>query len=123
MLSTTRPYELPHIDQCGPMCVRSITAKSYILVTIDDFSRLMWVDFLKEKGQPLKLFSKRCKEIQYLLNLPIVLVRSDHGREFDQLGFYSISEKYGLTHNFLAPRTPQQNGVVEWKNRFFRRND
>jgi len=27
------------------------------------------------------------------------------------------SLKHGIKHNFSAPRTPQQNGVVEWKNR------
>jgi len=26
-------------------------------------------------------------------------------------------EKFGIQHNFSAPRTPQQNGVVERKNR------
>jgi len=26
-------------------------------------------------------------------------------------------EKHGINHNFSAPRTPQQNGVVERKNR------
>ena len=55
--------------------------------------------------------------MQTQLNLSIVSIRSDHGREFDQLGFNSFCEKYGITFNFLAPRTPQQNGVVERKNR------
>ena len=61
------------------------------------------------------MFSKRCKELQALLNLPIVLLRSDHGRELDQLGFDSFYERYGVTHNFSTPRTPPQNGVVERK--------
>ena len=49
--------------------------------------------------------------MQTLLNLPIILVRSDHGREFDQLGFDSFCVKYGITHKFSALMTPQQNGV------------
>ena len=51
------------------------------------------------------------------MNLPIVLVRSDNGRECDQLGFQSFCEKYGISHNFSTPGTPQQNSVVDWKNR------
>src|SRR5687768_11835327 len=117
MVSTSRPCELLHIDLCGPMRVRSIRGKSYILVTVDDYSRFTWVDFLKDKSEALKPFSRRCKEMQTQLNLLIVSIRSDHGREFDQLGFDSFCEKYGITHNFSAPRTPQQNGVVERKNR------
>ena len=50
-------------------------------------------------------------------NLPIISIRSDHGREFDQLKFDLFCSKYGISHNFSAPRTPQQNGVVERKNR------
>ena len=55
--------------------------------------------------------------MQTQLNLLIVSVRSDHGREIGQLGFDSFCEKYTITHNFPAPRTTQQNGVVESKNR------
>jgi transposase InsO family protein len=117
MVSMSRPCELLHIDLCGPIREQSIRGKSYILVTVDDYSRLTWVDFLKDKCEALKPFSRRCKEMQTQLNLPPVSIRSDHGREFDQLSFDYFSEKYGITHNFSAPRTPQQNGMVERKNR------
>ena len=36
---------------------------------------------------------------------------------FDQLGFDSFCEKYGITNNYRAPRTTQQNGVVKRENR------
>ena len=52
--------------------------------------------------------------MQTLLSHPIVSVRSDHGRELDQLDFDSFCENYGITHNFSAPKTPQQNVVAEW---------
>ena len=73
--------------------------------------------FLKDKSEALKPFSRRCKEMQTQLNLLIVSIRSDHGRELNQLSFNFFCEKYGITHNFSAPRKPQQNGVVERKNR------
>ena len=82
MVITTLPCEPLHNDLYGPMRVRSIIGKSYILVTADDFSRFTWVDLLKEKGETMKPFSKFWKELQMLLNLLIVFVRSDHGREF-----------------------------------------
>ena len=41
--------------------IRSIRGESYILVTVDDFSRFTWLDFLKEKGEALTPLSKHCK--------------------------------------------------------------
>ena len=117
VVSTTRPIELLHIDLCGSMRIKSSRGKQYILVVVDDYSRYTWVSFLRKKSEALHDFSKHCKELQTLKNLPIVSVRSDHGKEFDQLKFDLFCEKYGISHNFSAPRTPQQNGVVKQKNR------
>ena len=44
-------------------------------------------------------------------------MRSDHGGEFQNELFEKFCEENGIMHNFSAPRTPQQNGVVERKNR------
>ena len=44
-------------------------------------------------------------------------VHSDHGKEFENSDFKSFCEDHGITHQFSAPRTPQQNRVVERKNR------
>jgi len=46
-----------------------------------------------------------------------VSIRSDHGGEFQNEKFEHFCEKHGFKRNFSAPRTPQQNGVVERKNR------
>ena len=99
------------------MRVRSISGKSYILVIVDDFSRFTWVDFLKDKGKALKPFSKCCKEMQTMLNFPIVSVRSDQGRDFDQLNIDHFCEKIWYNSKFSAPRKQQKNSVVERKNR------
>ncbi|GJS28853.1 retrovirus-related pol polyprotein from transposon TNT 1-94 [Tanacetum coccineum] len=45
-------------------------------------------------------------------------IRTNHDREFDNEGqFGEFCNANGITHNFLAPRTPQSNGVVERKNK------
>ena len=41
------PLKLLHIDLCGPSSIESIGGNKYILVIVDDFSRFMWVFFLK----------------------------------------------------------------------------
>jgi hypothetical protein len=43
-------------------------------------------------------------------------IRSDNGSEFKNLKVEEYLEEEGIKHEFSAPYTPQQNGVVERKN-------
>jgi hypothetical protein len=44
-------------------------------------------------------------------------IRSDNGSEFKNLEVEEYHEEEGIKHEFSAPYMPQQNGVVERKNR------
>jgi hypothetical protein len=44
-------------------------------------------------------------------------IRSDNGSEFKNLQVEDYLEEEGIKHEFSAPYTPQQNGVVDRKNR------
>ena len=57
------------------------------------------------------------KMIQTKLNYLIVGITSDHGTEIENVKIKEFCLENGISHNFLAPRTPQQNGEVERKNR------
>ena len=48
---------------------------------------------------------------------PIVRIRSDGGREFDNVDIDFFCEPNGIKHEFSTPRTPQQNEVAKRKNR------
>ena len=52
---------------------------------------------------------------QNKLNSKIIAIRNDHGCEFENHLFEEYCDKVGIEYNFSAPRTPQQNGVVERK--------
>ena len=58
-----------------------------------------------------------CKRLQNEKGVPIVKIRSDHSKEFENARFESFCENNGIKREFSAPKTPQQNGVVERKNR------
>ena len=90
---------------------------SYCFVIVDDYSRFTWVFFLAHKNHTLDIFKSFCKRVEKQKGLSIVCVRSDHGGEFENAVFQEFCENNGYTHNFSSPRTPQQNGVVERKNR------
>ena len=44
-------------------------------------------------------------------------IRSDNGTEFKNASFASFCAERGIEHQFSSPHAPQQNGVVERKNR------
>ena len=47
----------------------------------------------------------------------IVRVISDHSGELENKDFEKLFDSYGISHDFSCPIIPQQNGVVERKNR------
>lgn len=47
----------------------------------------------------------------------IARIRSDHGREFENTKLATFCNDQGTYQEFSSPKTPQQNGIVERKNR------
>ena len=84
---------------------------------MDDFSRFTWVIFLIHKDEACEAFKLFSKRVQNEKGFCITSIRSDHGGEFENHSFETFCNENGIFHNFSSPRTPQQNGVVERKNR------
>ncbi|XP_070046540.1 uncharacterized protein [Nicotiana tomentosiformis] len=57
------------------------------------------------------------KKVQREKGYYISTIKSDHGVEFESRAFENFCNDQGISHNFSSPRSPQQNGVVECKNR------
>ncbi|GJR14231.1 retrovirus-related pol polyprotein from transposon TNT 1-94 [Tanacetum coccineum] len=106
-----------HMDLCGPMRVQSINGKKYILVIVDDYSRFTWVKFLRSKDETPAFVINLLKQLQVGLNKTVRFVRTDNGTEFVNKDLIDYYENVGITHEKTVPRTPQQNGVVERRNR------
>ena len=116
-ISTSKPLQLLHIDLFGPSRYASLNGKYYAFVIVDDFSRYTWVLFLTNKDDTLDAFKVLCKKIQNEKGYGIACIRSDHGGEFENYAFETFCNNLGIVHQFSSPRTPQQNRVVERKNR------
>ncbi|KAJ9547168.1 hypothetical protein OSB04_019711 [Centaurea solstitialis] len=111
------PLSLLHMDLCRPMKFQSLAGRKYILVIVDDFSRYTWTKFLKTKDETSSLIINFIKAVQVQLNLPVQTVRTDNGTEFKNIVLKSFYNSFGITQTFSAARTPEQNGVVERRNR------
>ena len=84
---------------------------------VDDFSKFSWTFFLHSKDEASESIINHIKIVNN--NYPNSLVRrirTDNGTEFKNSMMRSFCEEKEIIHEFSAPRTPQQNGVVERKN-------
>nr|GEW77233.1 retrovirus-related Pol polyprotein from transposon TNT 1-94 [Tanacetum cinerariifolium] len=115
--ASNKPLYLLHMDLCGPMCVQSINGKRYVLVVVDDYSRYTWVLFLHSKYEASEVIISFIKKTQVNLQLHVQRVRTDNGTEFKNKNLAKFFDEVGITQQFSAARTPQQNGVVKRKNR------
>jgi transposase InsO family protein len=109
--------ELIHSDVCGPMPSSSISGYVYYVSFIDDYSHKTWIYFLKTKDE---VFSK-FKEFKALIENPserkIKILRSDNGGEYTSKEFVNFCKDVGIKRELTTPYNPQQNGVVERKNK------
>jgi transposase InsO family protein len=87
------------------------------MLIINDYFRLTWVSFLKEKTEVFEKFKifKALTETQ--IGKRLKAVRSYQGGEFMSRDFKELCDEHGIKREYTIPRTPQQNGVVERKNR------
>ncbi|GJR31500.1 retrovirus-related pol polyprotein from transposon TNT 1-94 [Tanacetum coccineum] len=109
--------ELLHMDLCGPMRVASINGKKYILVIVDDYSRYTWVYFLHSKDETPEIIKKFIAQAQLNYKAKVCNIRTDNGTEFKNATLKAHYEKLGIMQQFSTAQTPQQNGVVERRNR------
>jgi transposase InsO family protein len=117
IMTTTQPLELIHMDLFGSVTYLSIEGNKYGLVIVDDYSLFTWVFFLFDKCQVKDKVKTFVRRAQKKFDLPIKKIRSDNGSKFKNTQVEEFLDEEGIKHEFSTPYTPQQNGVVERKNR------
>nr|GEZ30260.1 retrovirus-related Pol polyprotein from transposon TNT 1-94 [Tanacetum cinerariifolium] len=100
---------LLHMDLCGPMRIASINGKRYVLVIVDDYSRYIWVHFLRSKDEAPTMIITFLKRITVLLQSPVIIIRTDNGTEFKNQVLKEYFDSVGISHQMSSVRTPQQN--------------
>src|SRR5271156_1932130 len=77
--SAENKLDLVHTDLCGPTQTRSYYEERYFILFVDDFSRMMWVAFLKEKSEALEKFKIFKAKAENESGLKLKCLRSDRG--------------------------------------------
>ncbi|MGV8065650.1 hypothetical protein PJP13_29925, partial [Mycobacterium kansasii] len=68
-------------------------------------------------SETLDEVKKIIKRIQNEKGSQVYRIRSDHGSEFENSNFEKFCCDEGISYEFFVPKTPQQNEIVERKNR------
>ena len=76
------PLELVHTDVCGPMRTPSHERNRYFILFIDDYTRMTWVYFLRERSQVFETFKRFKTYVEKQSGRHIKSIRSDRGTEY-----------------------------------------
>ena len=109
--------ELIHTDICGPMKTTSLGQQRYFIIFIDDFTRMTWIYFLKEKSEAFTVFKRFKALVEKQSGRNIKCIRSDRGGEYTSRQFEEYCKDEGIWKQLTAGYSPQQNGIAERKNR------
>nr|GFC00436.1 retrovirus-related Pol polyprotein from transposon TNT 1-94 [Tanacetum cinerariifolium] len=101
----------------GALQVASINGKRYVLVIVDDYSRYTWTYFLRSKDETPEVLIDFLRLVQRGLQAQVRVVRTDKGMEFLNQTLHAFFAVEGIQHQTSVARTPEQNGVVERRNR------
>ncbi|GJR13907.1 putative ribonuclease H-like domain-containing protein [Tanacetum coccineum] len=94
-----------------------LSKKYYSLVVTDDFSRFTWTFYLGTKDETFYVLKEFIALIENQLNKKVKGIRCDNGTEFKNAKLIELCGEKGIKRDYSNPRTPQQNGVAERKNR------
>jgi transposase InsO family protein len=98
------------------MQTNSIGGSFYFLTFIDDFSRKIWIYFLRHKSETSTKFKEFKAEAEKQSGKYIKALGSDGGGEYNSREFANFCKSQGIIMQTTARYTPQQNGVAERKN-------
>nr|GEU37710.1 hypothetical protein [Tanacetum cinerariifolium] len=112
-----QPLYRLHMDLFEPTFIKSLNKKSYCLVVTDDYSRFTWVFFLTTKDETSPILKTFITGLENQHSLKVKVIRSDNGTEFKNNDLNQLCGMKGIKREFSVPKTPQQNGIAERKNR------
>ena len=108
---STKLFERVFIDLQGPVTPRAKDGSCYVMLLVDDYSRISIPFMLKRKSEAAEKFDGFMK----LYGKSVKIVRTDRGGEFLSTEFENLCKRYGVSRERTAANSPQQNGVVERK--------
>lgn len=108
---------LVHTDICGPINKTSAGGARYFATFFYDYSRYVFVYFLKTRDQIFEVFKDFVIFAEKQCGKKLKTIRSDTGREYLSRELKDFLTANGIKRQLSVAYTPQQNGVAERANR------
>eukprot|EP00984_Skeletonema_dohrnii_P022875 scaffold11976_cov67-Skeletonema_dohrnii-CCMP3373.AAC.1 len=108
------PGERLFIDISSPKQT-SLGGKKHWLLALDDCTDSSWSWFMKKKDEQYTHLIGHIKDLKAKHNRVVKYIRCDNSGENRKLEELCKQEGLGITFEYTAPGTPQQNGRVERK--------
>ncbi|GJS70198.1 retrovirus-related pol polyprotein from transposon TNT 1-94 [Tanacetum coccineum] len=96
---------------------KTVPSRDYYWLIVDDYSRYTWTLFLRSKDETPEVLKDFLTMIQRNLQALVISVRTERGTEFLNKTLNAFFKEEGIEHQTSTPRTPEQNGFVEIRNR------
>ena len=104
------------LDVVGPFEVRSKDGyKGFVSVT-DAFTRYRWIVLIESRAEVGEKLIKLFNKLQNRYKSKIKCLRSDQGSEFVNKRLRAYCEENGITVEYSAVYTPEENGISERSN-------
>lgn len=116
--NSEEPLAYVHSHLWGsPNVTPSLSKCQYYISFVDDFSRKVWVYFLKTKDEAFAKFVEWLALVENQSGRNLKALRTDNGLEYCNKTFDNFCKEKGILRHKTCPYTPQQNGVAERLNR------
>ena len=108
-----RPFELIHLDLCGPMEVDSLGGSKYLLLIVDESSGLLHGSCIASKSDSSALIMKFIKQVGNQFERRVKFVRHDGAKEFATNEIKSFYADQGIQQQVTVPYAHQTNSTAE----------
>ena len=113
----TCPLQFIHSNICCPMNVRARHGANYFIIFIANFTIYGHVYLISHKSEALECFKSYSKLVENQLNVNFKALRTNRGCEYLFDLFKNYCYDKGIGRHVTIPSTPQQNDIVERRNR------
>jgi len=103
--ATSKTLELVHTYLCGPSRTKIFQGEGHFMLLIDDYTRMNWVSFLKNKSKELDKFKAFKSIVDNDTEMNIKCLSSENGGQFTPNEFVEFCEAHRIKIQDATTRT------------------